>query len=116
MEKHRWDVMNPLRNDAMAYIQGYVNRAKEPTSPEYIDRMQEGEVPEEIGNWIEKEASRIANEPIIHEFQAARAGLIRMYKYLQPTYKQAIELLSDRCRELESQLSAYPPPTNTEQK
>lgn len=44
---------------------------------------EEKEPPADILEWIDAEAGRIANEPIIHEFQAARAGMIRMWRKMQ---------------------------------
>lgn len=43
---------------------------------------KEIEIPEDIKAWIIKEAENIANEPVIHEFQAARVMGERLYRRL----------------------------------
>lgn len=55
---------------------------------------EEKEPPADILEWINAEAGRIANEPIIHEFQAARVGMIRMWRRLQSEWdKEPLNML-----------------------
>jgi len=83
---------------------------------EQSDASKEDEMPEELCEWIGKKADENyycgsdAPSHVIEENAPLNAvfgeGAECMYKHLQPTYKKAIELLSDQNKDLQLQLSA----------